>query len=424
VGITNQRETICFWDRETMGAPRRAIVWQDRRTAGICATLREAGHEPTVEQRTGLRLDPYFSGTKLAWVRTEDPQTWRRIEAGEVAVGTVDSYLVARLTRGVHHVTDPSNASRTLLYDLHTGDWSPELLALFGVPQQALPDIVASYGVLGRTDPSSFLGLDLPIAAILGDQQAALFGQGCYVPGSSKCTYGTGSFVLVNTGEEIVASHSGLLTTVAWQHPDGRREFALEGAVFVTGAAVQWLRDGLGIIDAAAETEDLARSVPDSGGVVFVPALTGLGAPDWDPYARGAILGITRGTTRAHLARATLEAIAFEVRDVVDLMTREASLQLPELSVDGGAAANGFLCQYQADQLGVPVMRSSELQATGLGAGIAAGIATGVWSSTEQVGDRLRAAADARFEPGPVDGSAHRRWRIAVERSKGWARLR
>ncbi len=283
VGITNQRETICFWDRETLGSPRRAIVWQDRRTAGICAGMREAGHEPLIARLTGLRLDPYFSGTKLAWVRTEDPQTWRRVTSGEVAVGTVDSYLVARMTRGLHHVTDPSNASRTLLYDLHTGDWSPELLDLFGVPRHALPEIVSSYGVIGSTDPSCFLGLELPIASILGDQQAALFGQGCFTVGSSKCTYGTGSFVLVNTGEEIVTSHSGLLTTVAWQHPDGRREYALEGAVFVTGAAIQWLRDGLQIITSAAETEALARSVPDSGGVVFVPALTGLGAPDWDP---------------------------------------------------------------------------------------------------------------------------------------------
>ena len=423
IGITNQRETICFWDRETMGAPRRAIVWQDRRTAGMCAALRDDGHEELVEQRTGLRLDPYFSGTKLAWVRTQDPQTWRRIVAGEVAVGTVDSYLVARLTRGLHHVTDPSNASRTLLYDLHTGDWSDELLAIFGVPRDCLPEVVSSYGVIGASDPGCFLGLELPIASILGDQQAALFGQGCFTPGSSKCTYGTGSFVLVNTGEEIVSSHSGLLTTVAWQHPDGRREYALEGAVFVTGAAVQWLRDGLGIIAEAAETEELARSVPDSGGVVFVPALTGLGAPDWDPYARGSIQGITRGTTRAHLARATLEAIAFEVRDVVDLMVHEAALRLPELSVDGGAAANGFLCQEQADQLGVAVTRSAELQATGLGAAAAAGIATGVWESTDQVATTVRRSADARFEPGSSDGASHRRWRAAVERSKGWAQI-
>ncbi len=423
VGITNQRETICFWDRETMGAPRRAIVWQDRRTAGICASLREAGHEPLIQRLTGLRLDPYFSGTKLVWVRTQDPQTWRRITAGEVAVGTVDSYLVARLTRGLHHVTDPSNASRTLLYDLNTGDWSPELLDLFGVPRDALPAIVDSYGVLGHTDPTCFLGLELPISAILGDQQAALFGQGCFEVGSSKCTYGTGSFVLVNTGEQIVGSHNGLLTTVAWQHPGGRREYALEGAVFVTGAAVQWLRDGLGIIESAAETEELARSVPDSGGVVFVPALTGLGAPDWDPYARGSILGITRGTTRAHLVRATLEAIAFEVRDVVDLMTREAGLTLPELSVDGGAAVNGFLCQVQANELGVPVRVSAELQATGLGAGIAAGLGTGLWASAQELGDRLRESAEARYEPRAHDPGAHRRWRVAVERSKGWAQL-
>ncbi len=423
VGITNQRETICFWDRETMGAARRAIVWQDRRTAGICASLREAGHEPLVERVTGLRLDPYFSATKVAWVRAQDAQTWRRIVAGEVALGTVDSYLVARLTRGLHHVTDPSNASRTMLYDLNTGDWAPELLDLFGVPREALPTIVDSYGVLGHTDPACFLGLELPIAGILGDQQAALFGQGCFEDGSSKCTYGTGSFVLVNTGEQIVNSHNGLLTTVAWQHPGGRREFALEGAVFVTGAAVQWLRDGLGIIESATESEGLARSVPDSGGVVFVPALTGLGAPDWDPYARGTIMGITRGTTRAHLVRATLEAIAFEVRDVVDLMVREAGLTMPELSVDGGAALNGFLCQVQADELGIPVRVASELQATGLGAGIAAGLGTGLWSSTAEVGERLHEAAEARYEPRPHDPGAHRRWRVAVERSKGWARL-
>ncbi len=423
LGITNQRETICFWDRRTLASPRRAIVWQDRRTAGICASLREAGHSPRVESRTGLRLDPYFSGTKLLWVAREDRPTWRGVQAGEVAVGTVDSYLIARLTAGREHVTDPTNASRTLLYDLHDGDWSDDLLDLFGVPREALPRIAASYGEVGRTDPVSFLGLDLPIAAILGDQQAALFGQGCFSPGASKCTYGTGSFVLVNTGSEIVASRSGLLTTVAWQHPDGTREYALEGAVFVTGSAIQWLRDGLQILDSAAQSEELARSVPDSGGVVFVPALTGLGAPDWDPYARGAILGITRGTTRAHLARATLEAIAFEVRDVVDLMVREAGFALPQLSVDGGAAANGMLCQMQADELGVPVIRSAELQATGLGAATAAGIATGALPGLAEVATMLRRAADARFDPRPADPHAHQRWRNAVERSKGWAAL-
>ena len=328
------------------------------------------------------------------------------------------------MTRGLHHVTDPSNASRTLLYDLrHRRLEPPSCSSSSACPGDALPDIVSSYGVIGHTDPASFLGLDLPIAAILGDQQAALFGQGCFTTGSSKCTYGTGSFVLVNTGEEIVASHSGLLTTVAWQHPDGRREYALEGAVFVTGAAVQWLRDGLGIISAAAETEDLARSVPDSGGVVFVPALTGLGAPDWDPYARGAILGITRGTTRAHLVRATLEAIAFEVRDVVDLMTREAGVTLPDLSVDGGAAANELPLPGPGRPARVSrCVRSAELQATGLGAGIARRAGHGRVGLDRRARRAAAAAADARFDPASRDDpQAHRRWRIAVERAKGWA---
>ena len=296
-----------------------------------------------ISERTGLRLDPYFTGTKLSWVKANEPHVWAGVESGRTAVGTVDSYLIARLTRGLLHVTDASNASRTLLYNLSTGEWDSELCEIFGVPMDALPEIVPSYGEIGTSDPDVFLGLSIPIAGIAGDQQAALFGQACFVPGSSKCTYGTGSFVLVNTGAELVRSNAGLLTTVAWMHPDGRREFALEGAVFVTGSAIQWLRDGLQIIDSAGESEDLALSVPDSGGVVFVPALTGLGAPDWDPHARGTILGITRGTTRAHLVRATLEAIAYEVRDVVDVMTQESGVKLPRLAVDGGASANSFL---------------------------------------------------------------------------------
>ena len=319
----------------------------------------------------------------------------------------------------MHHVTDASNASRTLLYDIHAGAWSQELCDVFRVPMSALPEVVPSYGVLGSTDPSVFLGLDLPIAGIAGDQQAALFGQACFTPGSSKCTYGTGSFVLVNTGDRPVTSSTGLLTTVAWQHPDGRLTYALEGSVFVTGAAVQWLRDGLGIIASAGETEALAQSVPDSGGVVFVPALTGLGAPDWDPHARGTILGISRGTTRAHLVRATLEAIAFEVQDVVGLMVREGGLRLTELAVDGGASANGFLCQLQADALQVPVVRAAVLETTGLGAAFLAGLATGVWDSPDGIAEVVR--RDARFEPRPVDATAHRRWRAAVERSKSWA---
>ncbi len=290
----------------------------------MCAQLRADGHEDRVAALTGLRLDPYFSATKLAWIAANEPHVWAGVDERALAVGTVDSYLMARMSRGLVHATDASNASRTLLYDLGTGDWSDELCELFSVPRSALPEIVASYGTVGRTDPSAFLGLDLPIAGIAGDQQAALFGQGCFAVGSSKCTYGTGSFILVNTGPQAVPSSHGLLTTVAWQHPDGSRDFALEGSVFVTGSAVQWLRDGLGIIERASDSEALARSVPDSGGVVFVPALTGMGAPDWDPTARGAILGLTRATTRAHLARATLDAIAFQVRDVVDLMVREA----------------------------------------------------------------------------------------------------
>jgi glycerol kinase len=287
------------------------------------------------------------------------------------------------------------------------------------VPMDALPEVVPSYGVIGRTDPSVALGLDLPIAGIAGDQQAALFGQACFEPGTSKCTYGTGAFVLVNTGDRPVASSTGLLTTVAWQHPDGRLTYALEGAVFVTGAAIQWLRDGLGIITSASETEALAQTVPDTGGVVFVPALTGLGAPDWDPHARGTILGISRGTTRAHIVRATLEAIAFEVQDVVGLMEREGGMSLPELAVDGGAAANGFLCQLQADALQVPVVRAAQLETTGLGAAFLAGLATGVWDSPEAISAVVH--RDARFEPRPRDEAAHRRWRVAVERSKSWA---
>jgi len=419
VGITNQRETVVLWDRETLGAPRRAIVWQDRRTAGLCDQARADGREPRIAELTGLRLDPYFSATKLTWISLNEPHVWAHVESGRVAVGTVDSYLIARMTRGLHHVTDASNASRTLLYDIHEGAWSQELCDIFHVPMSALPEVVPSYGVVGSTDPSVFLGLELPIAGIAGDQQAALFGQACFAAGTSKCTYGTGSFVLVNTGDRPVRSSTGLLTTVAWQHPDGRLTYALEGAVFVTGAAVQWLRDGLQIITSAAETESLAQSVPDSGGVVFVPALTGLGAPDWDPHARGTILGISRGTTRAHIVRATLEAIAFEVQDVVDLMIHEGGVTVPELAVDGGASANGFLCQLQADALQVPVARAAILETTGLGAAFLAGLATGVWSSTDEIAAVVH--RDARFHPRPGDDSAHRRWRVAVERSKSWA---
>jgi glycerol kinase len=477
VGITNQRETAVLWDRTTLAAPHRAIVWQDRRTAGICDELRGAGDEPRVAQLTGLRLDPYFTATKLTWLSRHERAVWAGVVDGSVAVGTVDSYLIARLTGGRRHVTDASNASRTLLFDIEAGQWSAELCELFGVPPHALPEVVPSTGIVGHTDPSAFLGLELPVAGVAGDQQAALFGQACFEPGAAKCTYGTGSFVLENTGSSIVRSQAGLLSTVAWLEPSGELTYALEGSVFVTGAAIQWLRDGLGLLDNAGQSEALARSVPDSGGVVFVPALTGLGAPDWDPTARGAVFGLTRGTTRAHLIRAALEAIAFEVRDVVDVMTVEAAAPAASgvstglgtttgagapgapgaasgsgaaggeaavaggergphragqasasasqalgsaaaLRVDGGASANDLLLQLQADQLQRPVERPVIAETTALGAASLAGLATGVWSSRAELAAAWQ--LDRRFTPGPRDEAAHARWRGAVQRTKNW----
>jgi len=422
VGITNQRETILLWDRETLGSPRRAIVWQDRRTADICKRLRDAGHEKRVTQLTGLRLDPYFSGTKLMWLAEEEPNTWALVQSGRYAVGTVDSYLIARMTRGTWHVTDVSNACRTLLFDLNTGDWSDELCSLFGVPRDSLPDLVPNWGEVSVTDPRVFAGLELPIAGIAGDQQSALFGQTCFDVGDSKCTYGTGSFILTNTGTSLERSDAGLLSTAAWRSPDGVLTYALEGAIFVTGAAVQWLRDGLQIVGSAAETAAIAATVDDTEGVVFVPALTGLGAPHWDPHARGLIIGITRGTTRAHIVRATLEAIAFEVRDVLETQEFAQSGLSSVLKVDGGASANDMLCQIQADQVGVPVERPRTVETTALGAAFLAGLGTGVWEST----DDLRATwqLDRRFEPGGDRSradAAHARWIEAVSRSKSWA---
>lgn len=421
VGITNQRETAVLWNRARGNSPRRAIVWQDRRTVGICTELRNEGHESRVTNVTGLRLDPYFTATKLTWIKRNDQRAWSGVESGDVVVGTVDSYIVSRLTNGARHVTDASNASRTLLYDIRTRQWSPEMCELFGVPTTALPEVVPSYGKVGETDPDVFLGLRIPISGIAGDQQAAMFGQTCYQPGSSKCTYGTGSFVLLNTGTEVVEPQHGLLSTVLWQHPDGTADYALEGSIFVTGAAVQWLRDGLGLIDRAPQSEALAASVSDSAGVVFVPALTGLGAPDWDPQARGAVFGITRGTGRAHLARATLEAIAFEVRDVAEAMANASGTQLPELRVDGGAAGNNLLCQIQSNQLSVSVARPVAQETTALGAAFLAGLGTGVWESIQELERTWQ--LDRRFDPGQRDDAAYRRWRNAVERSKGWADL-
>lgn len=419
IGITNQRETIVLWDRETLGSPRRAIVWQDRRSADICSRMREEGHEERVSELTGLRLDPYFSATKLAWLAETEPHTWALVQSGRYAVGTVDSYLIARMTRGVEHVTDVSNACRTLLFDLEQGTWSEELCELFDVPQDALPELVPNWGEVAVTDPKTFLDLSLPIAGIAGDQQAALFGQTCFDEGDTKCTYGTGSFVLTNTGSTLKRSTDGLLSTAAWRSPEGELTYALEGSIFVTGAAVQWLRDGLQIVGSAAETEAIASTVHDADGVVFVPALTGLGAPHWDPHARGLIVGLTRGTTRAHLVRATLEAIAFEVRDVVDTMP-----ELTSLRVDGGASANDLLCRIQADQVNVDVERPELVETTGLGAAFLAGLGTGVWESADELRETWR--LDRTFSPAADRDdadAAYRRWTEAVERSKGWSNL-
>ena len=419
VGITNQRETVVLWDRSTLQAPRRAIVWQDRRTSDIVHEMRSRAMERNIRNITGLGLDPYFSSTKLLWLSRNEPDLWDRVHSGKYAIGTVDSYLIARLTAGAVHVTDATNASRTQLVDLRTAEWDEELLELFDVPRQALPTIVPSFGTVGITDPDVFLGLSIPIAGIAGDQQAALFGQAAFEPGDTKCTYGTGAFILMNTGTRLAMSQHGLLTTIGLQDADGRITYALEGSVFVAGAAVQWLRDGLGIIRSADEVEDLALRVDDSDGVCFVPAHTGLGAPQWDPDARGTIVGITRGTTAAHIARATLDAIAFQVQDVVDAMVADTGQRLSSLRVDGGASTNDTLMQLQANTLGVRVRRGVAIEMTGLGAAFLAGLGTGVWSSRREL---TRAARlDREFLP---TGSApdRRQWQRAVERSRDWAR--
>lgn len=413
IGITNQRETVVVWDRETLASPRRAIVWQDRRTAEIVSELRDQGHETLVRAKTGLGLDPYFSSSKLLWLSIHEPDIWAGVESGALAVGTVDSYLVARLTGGASHITDASNASRTQLMNIDTCSWDSELLSIFNVPAGALPEIVANYGLLAETDPDSFLGISAAITGMAGDQQAALFGQAGFEAGDNKCTYGTGAFILQNTGHTRVDSTNGLLTTVAWQTPGGEVTYALEGSVFVAGSAVQWLRDGLQVIDYAPDVNSLAESVADSGGLVFVPALTGLGAPQWDPDARGSIFGITRGTTKAHLARASLEAIAFQVRGLVDAISQDAGMKLESLRVDGGAAASDLLLQTQADVLGIPVIRGTNLAATGLGAAMLAGLGAGIWKDF----DALRGifAIDRTFEPAEFDETRYERFNKAIE---------
>jgi glycerol kinase len=421
IGITNQRETTVLWDRATGAPVANAIVWQDRRTAQACDRLKRAGEEAWVRAKTGLVLDPYFSATKLAWLLDQVPGARGRAEAGELAFGTIDAWLLWKLSGGRLHLTDVSNASRTLLFDIERNDWDGELLELFGVPRPCLPEVRPSSGMFGTAVPE-LLGAAIPIAGVAGDQQAALFGQGCHRPGMAKNTYGTGCFMLLHTGAERIASTQGLITTRT-ASVGSEAHFALEGGVFIAGAVVQWLRDGLKLVRSAGEIEALAASVPDAGGVVLVPAFAGLGAPHWDPYARGAMLGITRGTTDAHVARAALESIAFQSAEVLLAMQRDADIELAELRVDGGATANDLLMQFQADLLGVPVVRPRVLETTALGAAYLAGLATGVW--------RTGADIAAQWQPGRVFAPRMSRdeagmrlagWLRAVERSKDWER--
>jgi glycerol kinase len=420
IGITNQRETIVVWDRQTGRPIHRALVWQDGRTADACRALKEAGHEPEVRRRTGLVIDPYFSATKLSWLLDHVPGARRRAEAGELAAGTIDSWLVWRLTGGGLHLTDPTNASRTLLYDLRAGAWDPQMLDLFGVPAAVLPEVRASSEVYGTTSGDAFEA-EVPVAGIAGDQQAALYGHGCWSPGEGKNTYGTGAFLLVHTGGQPVESRHGLLTTAACG-PRGERAFALEGSIFIAGAAVQWLRDGLRLVENAAETEFLARSLESNDGVYFVPAFTGLGAPHWEPEARGTIVGLTRGTGRAHLARAALEAMAYSTHDVAQAMEGDAGVRLPELRVDGGATANDWMMQFQADVLGVPVRRPAMVEMTARGAAGLAGLATGFWSSPEEF--HAARPDETVFQPAADDAARSillAGWRRALAGTRAWA---
>jgi glycerol kinase len=421
IGITNQRETTLLWERASGRPIAPAIVWQDRRTASRCDALRQAGHEPLFTARTGLLLDAYFSGTKLEWLLDNVSGARARAEKGELAFGTVDAWLVWQLSGGTRHVTDVSNAARSLLFDIHALDWDDELLALLRIPRSVLPEVVASSAVVAHTRCDG-LPANLPIAGIAGDQQAALFGQACHRPGMAKNTYGTGCFLLMNTGATPSASSNRLLTTVAWRR-QGEVTYALEGGVFIAGAAVQWLRDGLGLVAHAAEMDPLAESVADSGGVYFVPALSGLGAPYWDPRARGAIVGLTRGTGRAHLARATLEAIAFQSAELIEAMSADSGIALTELRVDGGATASNLLMQIQADLLGVPVVRPRITETTALGAAYLAGLGTGFWKDEEEIASLW--SREREFVPTMSRDAAAARlaeWRRAVERSRDWAR--
>jgi glycerol kinase len=434
IGITNQRETTVIWDRATGQPIANAIVWQDRRTAGYCDELKAQGWEERIRAKTGLVIDAYFSGTKVRWLLEHIPGARERAERGELAFGTIDSLLIWRLTGGTRHVTDVSNASRTLLFNIHTGAWDDDILTELGVPRALLPEVLPSSGPFGETDAALF-GQPIPIAGVAGDQQAATFGQACYTPGMAKNTYGTGCFLLMNTGPQPKESTNGLLTTIAWGL-QGTKDlglrtksegtplvltYALEGAIFVTGAAVQWLRDGLKIIESAAETEALAASVPDTGGVYLVPAFAGLGAPYWDPYARGTIVGLTRGSGRAEIVRATLEAVAYQTRDVLDLMQRESGIAVKQLRVDGGMVRNDFLMQFQADILGVPVQRPKVTETTALGAAYLAGLAVGFWRDQDEIAANW--AIDRIFEPQMSDDERERLyvgWQRAVARARRW----
>jgi len=445
IGITNQRETVIIWERATGRPIANAIVWQDRRTAGYCDELKAAGWSNRVRAKTGLVIDAYFSGTKVRWLLDTIPGAREQAERGDLAFGTIDSFLIWRLTGGARHVTDVTNAARTMLFNIHTGAWDDELLAALHIPRAMLPDVLPSSGLFGETDAALF-GQPIPITGVAGDQQAATFGQACYIPGMAKNTYGTGCFMLMNTGSEAKESKNGLLTTVAWglphpptpspsqaigegeyvgavapelQPPSPVLTYALEGAIFVTGAAVQWLRDGLKIIESAAQTATLAASVPDTGGVYLVPAFVGLGAPYWDPYARGAIVGLTRGSGRAEIVRATLEAVAYQTRDVLDLMQRESGIAVKQLRVDGGMVRNDFLMQFQADMLGVPVQRPQVTETTALGAAYLAGLAVGYWRDQDEIAANW--AVDRTYEPRMPDEERARLyegWQAAVRKAR------
>jgi glycerol kinase len=416
IGITNQRETSVVWDRKTGVPIGKAIVWQDRRTADVCASLKATGHEPMITQRTGLRLDPYFSGTKLSWMLDHMDGARAKAEAGELLFGTIDSWLIWKLTSGATHVTDATNASRTLLMNLHTADWDDECLRVLNIPRAMLPQVVESSEAVGLVSvPGELAGI--PIAGIAGDQHAALFGQACFQPGMAKNTYGTGCFLLMNTGSKAVPSQNNLLTTLAWKI-GGQIEYALEGSVFIGGAVIQWLRDEMKLIRSAQECDELAASVPDSNGLFIVPAFAGLGAPHWDPYARGAAFGMTRGTNRAHFCRAALESIALQSADLIHCMEKDSGIALHELRVDGGASRSQLLMQIQANVLGRPVVRPQCVETTALGAAYLAGLAVGVWKDKAEIAAQW--SVDARFDPQDDVSALQAGWQRAVERSLGW----